>query len=159
MNTQFRLSNGSFINSIGENTILSQPIVNENIYLARLLNWASSSLDVPGFKVSASDCFSFLIQDEVRSTFYSEPSLLLLFEEVSTAPITVKIFQIDSNCDLQNIARGMLGFYANIHVLNQNEAHELPGAHFNKNTILLCTNSYCSPAITTKEELADFFFQ
>lgn len=152
----FENKNGSMKSFSGNNGLAPQPLVEENIRLARMLNWYAAFTQKNNYKELATKMYRFLISDEVSKEYYSEPSLLLLEKELEKEPTQFVYLQTGKGNDFSGALHVMIPFYSIVYdgVLSELPAdkQELIGT-FEQNVILLCTSNYCSSPIYDEEDL------
>ncbi len=152
----FESKNGSMKSFSGNNGLAPQPLVEENIRLARMLNWYAVFTQKNNYKELATKMYRFLISDEVSKEYYSEPSLLLLEKELEKEPTQYVYLQTGKGNDFSGALHVMIPFYSIVYdgVLSELPAdkQELIGA-FEQNVLLLCTSHYCSSPIYDVETL------
>lgn len=152
----FENKNGSMKSFSGNNGLAPQPLVEENIRLARMLNWYAAYSKNNQYKELATKMYRFLISEEVSKEYYSEPSLLLLEKELEKEPTQYVYLHTGKGNDFSGALQVMIPFYSIVYdgVLSELPAdkQELIGG-FEQNVILLCTSNYCSSPIYDEEDL------
>ncbi len=148
--TNFINENGSLKSFSGSNGLSPEPIIEENIRMARVFNWFSASSNDLSFKEIAKNVYHFLISDEVSKDYYSEPALLMLERELQDESTNYVFLQTDSGNDFSGALHVVVPFYS---IVYTGELNSLPKdkqgliAGFNENVLLMCTSSYCSSPI------------
>lgn len=159
---EYLLKNGSAKSFIGENGLAPNPIINENIKLARVLNWYSHFSKNNTFKEKAMDIYNFLITPAVAETYYSEPAIILLSNELKNEPNQFVFLEEKNGNNFINKAKSMAPFYS---IFNSYSTNTLPEdkkgmfAGFNKNVLFICTSSYCSSPIYNENEVTNYFIK
>ncbi len=159
----FILENGSFKSFLGNIGLKENPIISENIIASRLFNWYGHYSNDSSYIKIAKKTYQFLITPEVAKTYYLESGILSLQKELNTEPNQFVSLVIDpSKIDFANRAKAMGPFYS---IFKTYKPEELPADKkelfdgFEKNTILVCTSSYCSSPIYNLQGVNQFFLK
>lgn len=152
----FKAKNGSFVSFSGDNGLPPQPLIEENIRIARNLNWFAAFSKEAKWKELAQNCYTFLSSEEVATRYYSQPSLLLLQKELEVEPTQYVYLNRGKGESFENTIRSMIPFYS---ILISGKLESLPQekqdliASFEENVLLMCTSSTCSSPLFTAESL------
>lgn len=155
----YLLENGSAKSFVGENGLSPNPIITENIKLARALNWYSHYSKKQEYKVKAKALYTFLINPEVVETYYNEPAILMLNNELNNEPNQFVFLEITNDNKVINKAKAMASFYS---LFNTYTYKTLPEEKqgmfggFDKNVLFVCTSNYCSSPMYTNQDIVDF---
>ncbi len=157
----FILKNGSFKGFLGENGLSPEPIVSENIKLARLLNWCGHYAADAAYKEIAKNTYQFLIQKEVAQDYYSEPALLSLRKELASSPLEhIVMIKGKESAALEQEMKACAPFYSTFLVA---EMQQLPEAKkeyfagFDETVLLICTENSCSSPIYTDQDCIEYY--
>ena len=154
--THFTNENGSMKSFSGSNGLIPEPIIEENIRIARVFNWYAAFSKDESFKKSALNVYHFLISDAVSKDYYTEPSLLLLEREIQEEPTNYVYLQRGKGNDFAGAMLVVIPFYS---IVYDGKLDELPKDKqeliegFDENVLLMCTSSYCSSPIYDLESL------
>lgn len=148
--TNFSNENGSLKSFSGSNGLTPEPIIEENIRMARVFNWYAASGKDISFKESARNVYHFLISDAVSKDYYTEPALLMLENELQDEPTNYVFLQTGTGIDFSGAIHVVVPFYSIVYDGKLNalptDKQELIG-EFKENVLLMCTSSYCSSPI------------
>lgn len=153
---EFKNENGSFRSFSGANGLQPQPLVEENIRWARMLNWYAEYSKNKNYKTIAKETYQFLISEKVASSYYSEPALLLLEKELGSEPNQFVYLQSEKGKVFSGDLHVVVPFYS---LIFDAQMDQLPKdkqellVSFDENILFLCTSNYCSSPMTSKEEL------
>ncbi|TNF48589.1 MAG: thioredoxin domain-containing protein [Bacteroidetes bacterium] len=157
----FILKNGSFKGFNGENGLSPEPIVSENIKVARLLNWFGHFTGELSYTEMARRTYQFLIQKEVSQSYYSEPALLSLKNELESSPLEhVVMYKGKGGAGLERVMKACAPFYSTFIVA---EMEQLPDAKreyfagFDETVLLICTANACSAPIYSVQECVEHY--
>jgi len=157
---EFQLKNGSFQSYVGGDVLDGEPIIEENIELARTFNVVSHLLNNHDFEVTANRVGDFLFSNQILASInYPEASLLLLNEELSSAPISFSqmVFTEDETSQLLFLkAVASPSFYKLIQQFNSQSIpkdKEIYFSSFDKNVLLKCNEVFCSSPIYNASDL------
>lgn len=156
---KFQLNNGSFKSFVGENGLQPQPLIQENIEIARVLNWLSMVTHQTVYRREAQDIFNFLVQPTVVSSIYSEPGLIMLFNELNSDPFHFVEVSNANSFELIRDAYAMAPFYS---VFEYYSSDRLPQKYIQfeglgDNVLFACTENYCSSPMYSHKEVSTFF--
>lgn len=143
----FTNENGSLKSFSGSNGLTPEPIIEENIRMARVFNWYAASGKDIRFKESAKNVYHFLISDAVSKDYYTEPALLMLESELQDEPTNYVYLQTGTGIDFSGAVHVVVPFYSIVYDGKLKslpiDKQELIG-EFKENVLLMCTSSYCS---------------
>lgn len=160
MHQNFALKNGAYLSFIGENGLKSEPIISENIKVARILNWYSYYSGDEKFKTQASNIYAFLTHRKVAARYYNEPALLALHDELQSEPNQFVFLELEQKENLLLPAIAFAPFHS---LFMQNSREELPDSKrelfsgFHENVLLICTSNSCSSPIFSVEAVLGYF--
>lgn len=106
--------------------------------------------------------YSFLVNPKVFNTYYNEPAILMLSNELNSEPNQFVLLEKNEENNVINKAKYMAPFYSIFNTYNENN---LPSdkegmfAGFNTNVLFVCTSSYCSSPIYNESEVSKFFIK
>jgi len=107
----FVLENGAFKSFTVNIGLKESPIISENIIAARLFNWYGHYSNDQSYSAIAKKTYHFLISPEVAKTYYLEPGVLSLQQELNMEPKQFVSLLIDeSNTSYINKAKAMAPF-------------------------------------------------
>lgn len=153
---EFKNDNGSFRSFSGSNGLQPQPLIEENIHWARMLNWYAEYSKNSDYKAIAKGIYQFLISDEVAEMYYSEPALLLLEKELGSEPNQYVYLQSENGTTFNGTLHVVVPFYSLIFDAEMDkfpkDKQELLKS-FDENTLFMCTSNYCSSPMKSNEEL------
>jgi uncharacterized protein YyaL (SSP411 family) len=157
----FQLENGAFVSFSGSNGLKPEPIISENIEVARLLNWFAYFSENKKYTESAKRTVNFLTNPKVMEMYVTEPALLLLIQEIETEPFHFVLLDQGAGSDeMLQKARSMASFYS---LFNQYKRADLPANKvdlfegFTENVLLMCTSSYCSAPVYKEVDVLNLF--
>ncbi|RFC54590.1 DUF255 domain-containing protein [Brumimicrobium aurantiacum] len=157
---QFINENGSAKSFVGDNGLIAQPLIEENIQLARIFNWYSYFSNQKKYKVLAKGLFDYLIHPEIAKVYYSQPALLMLSKELNEAPLEFVFVRNGEGSSLSDKARSYAPFYSLFSDYSKDELpqekEELFG-DFEVNVLFACTANYCSSPMYDKGDVGEFF--
>lgn len=154
--THFSNENGSLKSFSGSIGLTPEPIIEENIRMARVFNWYAAFSKDESFKKSGVKVYQFLISDAVSKDYYTEPALLLLESEIQEEPTNYVYLQRGNGNDFAGAMHVVVPFYS---IVYDGELESLPEDKqeliegFNENVLLMCTSSYCSSPMYDLESL------
>lgn len=159
----FVLENGAFKSFTGNIGLKESPIISENIIAARLFNWYGHYSNDHSYIEVAKKTYHFLISPEVAKTYYLEPGVLSLQQELNTEPKQFVSLLIDeTQTEYINKAKAMAPFYS---IFKAYKPKQLPADKkelfdgFEENVTLVCTSSYCSAPIYDEIGVNQFFLK
>jgi uncharacterized protein YyaL (SSP411 family) len=161
LKNNYMLSNGSAKSFVGENGLSPEPILDENIKLARIFNWYANYKNETSFKDIAQSMLAFLTNPAVSDTYYNEPAILMLNNEINT-PSFQYVFLDNNGVDFSLRAKAMAPFNSQFGNYKPNELPEEKKdifAGFTENVLFICTDAYCSSPIYDKEGVDAFFIK
>lgn len=153
---RFLLPNGaaqSFDGSIG---IRPEPVLQENVSLARVWNWYGTFFYQEEWVQKAQLICDFLSSEKVAAEYYSLPGLLLLTHELENEPWEYVYVQTGSSTDFSRSLPVILPFFSTVKVGPftdfSAEKQELLEA-FQTDAMLACRKNYCSAPMYTTEDV------
>lgn len=156
VNSQFSLENGSVKSFVGSNGLQPAPIIIENINLGRINNWAYNQTKDKQYQVAARELFNFILNPQVIKEYYSLPELLMFESEINAEANQYVFVDNKTSSDFLQIARAMAPFNSVIGVYSTStlpaDKKELFG-EFKQDVLFVCTSSYCSSPIRSKEDV------
>lgn len=158
--SNFQFNNGTFKSFIGELGLEPEPIVNENIKMARILNWYSHYTKKHKYKKMATNIFDFLVNPVTTKTYYSEPAILSLAYELEVEPYSLVYYKPDNNSNYLNKSKAMLPFYSLISIFGSNNIPDDKKDYvvgFEQDVILICTSTFCSSPMYNDKSIQEFF--
>ena len=155
----FALPNGSYKSFSGDNGLIPEPVILENIELARIVNWFGAYSEMPFYRSLASKTLSFLTQPAVAKGYYTEPAIISLSIELNSEMNNHIACGENSGLFVQK-AYAMAPFFSDFRAYSK---ETLPSdkmfmfESFKKTTMFICTPSYCSSPMFTKLDIGSFF--
>lgn len=161
----FYSGNGYMLSFIGNSPLKVGYNIAENIEACRLLNYCSHVFNEPKYKTQAQTIFRFLTNRNLVESMSTEPGILSAYEELRSEPIKAALM-IKSGEDLKtdylNSALSFPKFYFENTVYTAatipSDKYELFDA-YDKNFIIVCTSSYCSPPVSSKDAFEKLLFK
>lgn len=156
----FKLENGSFKSFIGELGLKPQPIVSENIKIARVLNWYSHYTKNEKYKTIAQKTFDFLLSPNVSDSYFNEPAIMSLAIELGTEPYSVVYYKPENKSNYFTKSRAMLPFYSLVDEFSNKDIPDDKKDYaegFVQDVVLICTSTFCSSPIYDDESIQQFF--
>lgn len=160
INDGFTLKNGSFKSFIGENGLHSEPIISENIKMARILNWYSYYSGEDQYTDRANKIHAFLNNKKVAVQYTTVPALMTLTIELQSEPNQFVFLELDKRENLLNTAFAFAPFFS---LFSKYSRKTLPKnkselfENFNENVLLSCTSNTCSSPLYSPESIANYF--
>ncbi|WP_107038603.1 DUF255 domain-containing protein [Brumimicrobium mesophilum] len=152
--------NGSAKSFVGDNGLPAQPLIEENIQLARIYNWYSHFTKEKKYADLAQNIYDYLVHPKVAEEYYSQPALLMLAKELNEAPFEFNFLQNMDGSNLANHAKAYAPFFSLFATYSKGnlpkEKQELFGS-FDINVLFVCTANYCSNPIYDNGEVVAFF--
>ena len=164
ISTTFNSGKGYFNTYIGNSPIKASYNISENIEACRLLNYCSYVLNEPAYKKAATDVFNFLTNESIVEAIIVEPGILSASEELKNEPMCAALIVKNGNAlksDFISTCISFPRFYFDSHIYIEKNipADKLSLFDaFDKNFIILCTSSYCSSPLFSKEAFKDFIY-
>ncbi|SFT43534.1 hypothetical protein SAMN05216474_0551 [Lishizhenia tianjinensis] len=159
---QYGLTNGSLKSFVGNIGLDALPIVEENIHMGRIFNWYAEFSKDDNFKDYAEKILVYVLQDETMKTYYNEPAVLMLAQELKQEAFHYVNLKMEEENIAYEILKAYAPFYSYLHSyaqgdlpLDKKELFE----GFEVSTTLICTDRYCSPPVSTKKEAQAFFVE
>lgn len=158
----FILDDGSVMSFSGSNGLPPQPIIEENIKMARLFNWFGHFTHSPKYHDLATDIYRFLTQRDQVENYYHQPELLLLADEIKTEPYHfsyLEIAPLDPKEDPFRTCLAAAPFYSTFDKFSKDELPDNQKDFFEsseENALLICTSTFCSSPIYSKEDAIRF---
>lgn len=156
----FQLTNGSFKSFEGDNGLVPQPVLEENIRLGRLLLWVGRRFENEKFVQYTEQILAYLTAPEQRNELRVEPYVLFTMEEMEAEINKVLIKKIGENQNLHIQSFAMAPFYTRFAAFS---ARDVPTdykemfASFQLNVGFICTSQYCSSPLKSKPDVVDFY--
>lgn len=156
----FRLPDGTFQSYCGDNGLKPTSIMEENIRLARLLNWVGKNKVNDSFLKAAKDIQAYLCSNEMQKELGVEPGILSLMEE-NESEMNHFVYLSDSiNTGFWRKAYALAPFYTSFAQIKTEEKNLPQNGMFRNATnemAFICTSTFCSSPLKTKEDLLNFY--
>jgi uncharacterized protein len=159
---EFVLENGALRSFSGNNGLVAEPIIVENIKMARLFNWYAHFTNDMNYKETAKSVYVFLTHPKVAESYYTEPALLALHTEINTEPNQHVMLNVSGETNLLLNAFSQAPFFSLFYHYTKEELPEdkqplFDG--FNEDVMLICTSYYCSSPMYNAGDVKRFFIR
>lgn len=134
-----------------------QPVVSENIELARLINFLAILTENKNLETYAQKVLKWLCSDEVYDQIIIEPGIISLSEEINTEPYSglYAIYQEQDKSITQLLYSIPKFYYIPLIISSKSALNEKKDIleSFSDNVVLFCTSNFCSAPMRTTEEI------
>ena len=155
----FQLPNGTFQGFTGELGLTPEPIVEENVPLARVFNWYASYSGKKVYKKHGQDIVTYLCQLDAAKKFYHEPGMSMLLEEIkSEAQSHVSVKEGQTHLLLES-AYPFAPFYS-CFMIQEDAPNSEKGQRFagiSEASLFICTSAFCSSPLWDQKAVAGFY--
>lgn len=161
--THFAGQNGAFNSYIGNNGLLPQPVVAENIELCRFFNLLSYSTEDLNMRSAAKKTLQWLLSPAVQEEVVTEPGMLSALHEIGQEPLSATLLFYGHTPDTENMLRQTLAspvFYLLNHTYR--DKNELPDEKkvlfedFNQPVLFFCNSRFCSAPVFDSDGVAKY---
>lgn len=155
----FQLPNGSFQGFAGELGLTPEPIVEENVPLARVFNWYASYSGKSKYKKYGQDIVSYLCQLDAAKKFYHEPGISMLLEEIDAEAQSHVSVKEGKTHPLLESAYPFAPFYS-CFMIQEDAPNSEKGKQFagiSEASLFICTSAFCSSPLRDKKAVAAFY--
>lgn len=155
----FQLPNGTFQGFVGDLGLVPEPILEENIPLARVFNWYSSFSGNKEYKKYVQSIVTYTLKLDAAKHFYHEPGILMLLEEIDAEAQSHVSVNESKNHPLLVKAYVFAPFYSVFHILedepNSEKSEQFSGVDFT--SLFICTSTFCSSPMRDKKAVELFY--
>lgn len=156
---EFKLPNGSFKGFSGELGLTPEPIIEENIPLARLLNWYAGFSGKAIYKKYANEILNYLLKLDVKKEFFHEPGILMLLNDLEKEAQHHVSVNENQSLEMMRIAYAFAPFYSYFDVCRTGQggvyAEQFSGVE--GANLFICSSSYCSSPLKDVGEVKAIF--
>lgn len=156
---EFRLPNGSFKGFTGDLGLTPEPVIEENIPLARVLNWYAGFSEKKIYKMYANGILNYLLKVDAKKEFFHEPGILMLLNDLEKEAQHHVSVNENHPFPMLRIAYEYAPFYSyfDVHHAGQGGVYDEQFSGVEGANLFICSSSYCSSPLKSVEEVRRFF--
>jgi len=146
---------------LGNNGLVSLPIISENIEFVRALNLASHILSKNDFHTNSVNLFNGLLDKVLSGDIYNEVILLTIENELKNEPLHAVVFYTDEDFRSKSVAAIMAYsiYYLKVEAYQVNHVPvdvQNSFGEITSNNVFFCTSTTCSAPFKNSDEVDNY---